>query len=76
MGYIVVMKISIWGRSLLLRKIWLECCGHLSTFEIDGVRYAIDAGMYDDSVEEHECGEEMLLSVVNSSRVGMGAYTG
>lgn len=24
---------------LLLRKVWLECCGHLSDFEIDGVRY-------------------------------------
>ena len=72
----VVMKTSIWGRSLLLRKTWLECCGHLSTFEIDGVRYAIDAGMYDDSVEEQECGEKMLLSVVNSSRVGICAYTG
>ena len=31
-----------------LRNTWLECCGHLSAFVIDGVRYAIDAGMYDD----------------------------
>lgn len=23
----------------LLRRVWLECCGHLSEFEIDGVRY-------------------------------------
>jgi hypothetical protein len=23
-----------------LRKIWLECCGHLSAFEMEGVRYA------------------------------------
>ncbi|HEX6109939.1 MAG TPA: hypothetical protein VFZ02_11065 [Ktedonobacteraceae bacterium] len=148
-----------------LRNTWLECCGHLSAFEIEGVRYAIDAGMYDDwemgeksmrvrldkvlspgqtcSYEydygtttelklkvisdrqgvargnaiqvlarnippvilcegcgkpatevctqcifddrgrlcddcavEHECGEEMLLPVVNSPRVGMCAYTG
>ncbi len=148
-----------------LRKTWLECCGHLSAFEIEGVRYAIDAGMYDDGdmgeksmrvrldkvlspgqicsyeydygtttelklkviserqgaaggnaiqvlarntppvilcegcgkpatevcsqcifddrgwlcddcAEEHECGEEMLLPVVNSPRVGMCAYTG
>ena len=148
-----------------LRETWLECCGHLSAFEIEGVRYAIDAGMYDDwdmgeksmqvrldkvlspgqicSYEydygtttelklkviserqvaargnaiqvlarnippvilcegcgkpatevcsqcifdergwlcddcavEHECGEEMLLPVVNSPRVGMCAYTG
>jgi hypothetical protein len=25
----------------------LECCGHLSAFEIGGVRYAVDAGMDD-----------------------------
>lgn len=24
---------------LFLRDVWLECCGHLSAFEIDGVRY-------------------------------------
>jgi hypothetical protein len=148
-----------------LRKTWLECCGHLSAFEIEGMHYAIDAGMYDDwdvgeksmrvrldkvlipgltctyeydfgtttelklkviserqgaskgnaiqvlarnvpptilceecgkpatevcsqcifdgrgwlcdaCAEEHECGEEMLLPVVNSPRVGMCAYTG
>jgi hypothetical protein len=148
-----------------LRDTWLECCGHLSAFEIGGVRYAVDAGMddgwgmdeksmrvrldrvfspgqscsyeydygtttelklkviaereaeargkaigvlarntppvilceecgkpatnvcsqcifdgkgwlCDDCVEDHECGEEMLLPVVNSPRVGMCAYTG
>ena len=148
-----------------LRNTWLECCGHLSAFEIAGERYAVDAGMYnewdmgeksmrvrldkvlrpgqacsyeydfgtttelklktiserqatakgntiqvlarnvppvilceecgkpatevcsqcifegrgwlcDDCAEEHECGEEMLLPVVNSPRVGMCAYTG
>jgi Plasmid pRiA4b ORF-3-like protein len=148
-----------------LRDTWLECCGHLSAFEIGGIRYAVDAGMddgwgmdeksmrvrldkvfssgqvcsyeydygtttelklrvvsereveakgkavqvlarnippvilcevcgkpatevcsqcifddkgwlCDDCAEEHECGEEMLLPVVNSPRVGMCAYTG
>lgn len=151
-----------------LRDTWLECCGHLSAFEIAGVRYAIDAGMgddwgigdmdeksmrvrlekvlspgqagtyeydygtttelrlkviskdeaetkgeaiqvlarntppvilcdicgkvatnvcsqcifeengwlCDDCAEDHECGEDMLLPVVNSPRVGMCAYTG
>ncbi len=151
-----------------LRDTWLECCGHLSAFEIAGVRYAVDSGMNDDwgmedvneksmrvrlekilspgqtgsyeydygtttelrlrvisadeaetkgkaiqvlarntppiilcekcskpatsvcsqcifeekgwlcddCAEEHECGEEMLLPVVNSPRVGMCAYTG
>lgn len=148
-----------------LRDTWLECCGHLSAFEIGGVRYAVDAGMddgwgmdeksmrvrldrvfspgqtcsyeydygtttelklkviaereaeargkairvlarntppvivceecgkpatnvcsqcifdgkgwlCDGCAEDHECGEEMLLPVVNSPRVGMCAYTG
>jgi Plasmid pRiA4b ORF-3-like protein len=148
-----------------LRNTWLECCGHLSAFEIEGVRYSVDTGMddewdmgdksmrvrldkvlspgqtcsyeydygtttelklkviserevvakgnaiqvlarnipplilgeicgkpatevcsqcifddkgwlCDDCAEEHECGEEMLLPVVNSPRVGMCAYTG
>ncbi len=148
-----------------LRNTWLECCGHLSAFDIGGVRYAVDAGMdngwdmgeksmrvrlekvlspgqtcsyeydygtttelrlrvvsdreaeakgkaiqvlarntppvilcevcgkpatavcsqciFDDKgwlcdncAQEHECGEEMLLPVVNSPRVGMCAYTG
>ena len=149
-----------------LRDTWLECCGHLSAFEIGGVRYAIDAGMFeepfdmgdksmrvrlekvfspgqvstyeydfgtttelklkvisereaetrgktvqvlarnnppemlcevcgkpatsvcsqcifddrgwvcDGCAENHECGEDMLLPVVNSPRVGMCAYTG
>ena len=149
-----------------LRDTWLECCGHLSAFDIGGVRYAIDAGMFeepfdmgdksmrvrlekvfspgqvstyeydfgtttelklkvisereaetkgktvqvlarnnppemlcevcgkpatsvcsqcifddrgwvcDTCAENHECGEDMLLPVVNSPRVGMCAYTG
>jgi predicted RNA-binding Zn-ribbon protein involved in translation (DUF1610 family) len=32
-----------------LRATWLECCGHLSAFVIDGVRYTVDAGL-DESV--------------------------
>ena len=149
----------------LLRKTWLECCGHLSAFEIAGVSYSSDAEMasgwgsgdksmkikldkalepgmkfsheydfgtttelslkvlseregevkgksirilarneapvilcqscgkpatevcsqcvYDgegwlceECAEDHECGEEMFLPVVNSPRVGMCGYTG
>ncbi len=30
-----------------LRDIWLECCGHLSAFEIEGVRYTTSTEMYD-----------------------------
>ncbi|MEW5818294.1 MAG: hypothetical protein AB1798_23260 [Spirochaetota bacterium] len=144
-----------------LRNIWLECCGHLSSFEISGQTFSVlpdrefgdesmntklenilDTGMqfryeydfgsttmlklkivadfygkkrrkkvkllarnhqpdikcsycentatevccvcvYDDDgwvcdecADKHECGEEMLLPVVNSPRVGVCAYSG
>jgi hypothetical protein len=37
-----------------LRDIWLECCGHLSAFEIDKERYSSDAGRYSDwETDEH-----------------------
>lgn len=32
---------------VFLRDIWLECCGHLSAFTIDEVRYELDTGMLD-----------------------------
>jgi hypothetical protein len=30
-----------------LRDLWLECCGHLSAFTIEGVRYELDTGGID-----------------------------
>lgn len=137
-----------------LRNIWLECCGHLSAFTIEGQTYDEDGGMdvtlgkilspgmkfyheydfgsttelvlkvvserdgqvSDESIllmsrndpllimcascgkpakqvciechwdgegwlcskcaKKHECGEDMLLPVVNSPRVGVCGYTG
>ena len=31
-----------------LRDIWLECCGHMSEFEIDGTRYSVEPMDMDD----------------------------
>jgi hypothetical protein len=31
-----------------LRGIWLECCGHLSAFTIDGVQYELNTGQVDE----------------------------
>ena len=144
-----------------LRRIWLECCGHMSAFEIAGIRYSrspmmeeergmetplgevldvgtkfrheydfgsttelalkvvgfwsrdkpkgavqllarneppqfvcvqcktqpatevcgscsqsADAWLCESCAVDHECGEEMLLPVVNSPRVGVCGYTG
>jgi hypothetical protein len=42
------LHVEIPGKSTLahldtfLRKIWLECCGHLSCFTIDGERYSVE----------------------------------
>jgi hypothetical protein len=39
-----------------LRKTWLECCGHLSQFTIDGRRYAVSPGpvWFEDDEEERD----------------------
>lgn len=162
----VPQELSLKTLDGFLRGIWLECCGHLSAFTINGQRYAaapmedafdsgwqersmsvpvsrvlavgtrfsheydygstteislrvvgtLDAGgkqksvtllarnqpppivceecgapasqvcsqclwqgngwLCDECMEDHECGEEMCLPVVNSPRVGVCGYTG
>jgi hypothetical protein len=42
-----------------LREIWLECCGHLSAFEIGKQRYSSGAGMYADYAD-WEVGEKKM----------------
>ena len=37
-----------------LRGIWLECCGHLSAFEIDGVRYDVTVKGISDEEDEDD----------------------
>jgi hypothetical protein len=68
-----------------LRDTWLECCGHLSAFTIGGTQYELDTSGVDamwpmffgrSSPPTHKCGEDMMLPVVNSPRVGMCGYTG
>ena len=154
----VPVKAPLSKLDAFLRQIWLECCGHMSAFEIGGIRYScspmmeeergmatplgrvldvgtkffyeydfgsttelrlkvvglwnldkpkgavqllarneppaimcsqcetqpateictacVDAWFCPSCAAEHECGEEMLLPVVNSPRVGVCAYTG
>jgi len=43
----VPASISLGDLDQFLRDIWLECCGHLSAFTIEGVRYELDTGMVD-----------------------------
>lgn len=51
-----------------LRGIWLECCGHLSVFTIEGERYlsCVDGDLLPDSGEE----KDMNVKVVDVLRTG------
>jgi hypothetical protein len=50
-----------------LRDIWLECCGHLSAFRINGVSYAVQPDDSDWGEEERN----MNISVGKVLRTGM-----
>ncbi len=57
-----------------LRNIWLECCGHLSQFEIADVRYSVDPVMY--SSGWYEGYQSMHVPLDNVLRVGQScSYT-
>lgn len=54
----------------------IECaCGNLAT-HVCMLCWGEDGWLCDECASEHECGEEMLLPVVNSPRVGVCAYVG
>jgi len=46
----------------LLRDVWLECCGHLSAFEIDGRSY--ESSVYDHGMGEPAASMDARLSTV------------
>jgi hypothetical protein len=61
---------------LISPQVWCDICGQPAT-EICSQCIFDDKGwLCDEHAESHECGEEMLLPVVNSPRVGMCAYAG
>lgn len=51
-------------------------CGAVATQVCTQCMWEGDGWLCDKCAEEHECGEEMLLPVVNSPRVGVCGYTG
>jgi hypothetical protein len=53
-----------------------SCCGKPATNVCCECIYDDTGWLCDDCAKEHECGEEMLLPVVNSPRVGVCAYAG
>ena len=58
------LQLAAWDGATLsdidnfLRHAWLECCGHLSSFTIDGVRYESHPDYDDVGSEDGEDGEE------------------
>jgi len=57
-------------------EIKCESCAQPATKVCSGCIYNDPAWYCDACAEEHECGEEMMLPVVNSPRVGVCGYTG
>ena len=53
-----------------------DVCGKEATHVCTRCIYDDQGWLCDACVAEHECGEEMLLPVVNSPRVGMCGYEG
>ena len=53
-----------------------EVCGKPATQVCTECIWSGEGWLCDDCAEEHECGEDMLLPVVNSPRVGMCGYAG
>jgi predicted RNA-binding Zn-ribbon protein involved in translation (DUF1610 family) len=68
-------KIRLLARNLAPQ---FECadCGKPATQLCSQCSWECDAWFCDDCASEHECGEEMLLPIVNSPRVGQCGYTG
>ena len=53
-----------------------EVCGRIATQVCSQCIWDDKGWLCDECASAHECGEEMLLPVVNSPRVGMCGYTG
>ena len=51
-------------------------CGKIATQVCTECIYSDEGCLCDECAAEHECGEDMLLPVVNSPRVGVCGYTG
>ncbi len=66
--------------SLLARNeaplITCTSCGKIATYICGQCSCRGEGWVCDDCAPDHECGEEILLPVVNSPRVGMCGYTG
>lgn len=57
-------------------EITCNSCGKLATQVCSCWNWGGDGWLCDECAPKHECGEDMLLPVVNSPRTGMCGYTG
>lgn len=57
-------------------SITCDNCGNIATHVCAECIYSEEGLVCDECAHEHKCGEDMLLPVVNSPRVGMCGYTG
>jgi hypothetical protein len=53
-----------------------EICGEIAPLVCAQCIWSDEGWLCDKCAGEHKCGEEMLLPLVNSPRVGMCGYTG
>lgn len=74
--------VDLWGETVKLLAqndppdIRCSVCGQPATELCAQCIWEGDGWLCEQHAEEHECGEDMLLPVVNSPRVGMCAYSG
>jgi len=57
-------------------SVMCHSCGKTATYICRQCGYSGEGWICDDCAHDHKCGEEILLPVVNSPRVGECGYTG
>ena len=53
-----------------------DSCGKIATYICRQCSHSGEGWVCEDCASDHECGEEILLPVVNSPRVGVCGYSG
>ncbi len=63
--YITIdVNLTLRALDTFLRDIWMECCGHLSEFNIDGVTYACDGALEGSVLVEQESFDFYLKNIL------------
>lgn len=54
LNLLIPSDLKLFDLDLLLRETWLECCGHLSLFSIDGLEYEMNTEDYFGDITEED----------------------